>query len=58
MTTSHLRPFRVGRIVSTHPARLFGRSHAITALSLAERLAGGYGDDDPHVIAWRKELLL
>jgi hypothetical protein len=31
-------------IVSTHPAR-----QAITALTLAERLAAGYGDDDPFV---------
>jgi hypothetical protein len=41
-------------IVSTHPARLFSRSEAITALTLAERLA----DDDPFVMAWRKELFL
>jgi hypothetical protein len=33
-------------MVSTHPARLFGRNQAITALTLAERLAAGYGDDD------------
>jgi len=45
-------------IVSTHPARLFSRSLAVTALSLAERLTAGYGDDDPHVIGWRKELFL
>jgi hypothetical protein len=45
-------------IVSTHPARLFTRNQAITALTLAERLAAGYGDDDPHVIGWRKELCL
>jgi hypothetical protein len=43
-------------IVSTHPARLFYRDQAITALTLAERLAHGYGDDDPFVKAWRKEL--
>jgi hypothetical protein len=43
-------------IVSTHPARLFGRNEAITALTLAERLAVGYGDDDPFVIGWREEL--
>ncbi|MBO0801667.1 MAG: hypothetical protein J2P25_01125 [Nocardiopsaceae bacterium] len=43
-------------IVSTHPARLFGRNEAITALTLAERLAAGYGDDDPFVINWREEL--
>ena len=29
-------------IVSTHPARLFSLSQAITALTLAERLAVGY----------------
>jgi hypothetical protein len=45
-------------IVSTHPARLFYRDQAITALSLAERLAEGYGDDDLFVRAWRKELFL
>jgi hypothetical protein len=27
-------------------------------LSIAERLAAGYGDDDPHVIGWRRELVL
>ena len=43
-------------IVSTHPARLFSRSQAITALTLAERLAVGYGDSDPFVMSWRKEL--
>jgi hypothetical protein len=45
-------------IVSTHPARLFSRNQAITALTLAERLAVGYGDDDPFVIGWCKELCL
>ena len=45
-------------IVSTLPARLFSRSQAIAALSLAECLAVGYGDDNPRVIAWRKQLLL
>jgi hypothetical protein len=45
-------------IVSTHPARLFSRDQAITALTLAERLADGYGDDDPFVISWRRELFL
>jgi hypothetical protein len=45
-------------IVSTHPARLFSRNQAITALTLAERLAVGYGDDDPFVIGWREELFL
>jgi hypothetical protein len=28
------------------------------ALSLAECLACGYGDNNPRVIAWRKQLLL
>jgi hypothetical protein len=45
-------------IVSTHMARLFTCNQAITALILAERLAVGYGDDDPLVIGWRKELFL
>jgi hypothetical protein len=45
-------------IISAHPARLFGRNHAITALTLAERLAIGSGDDDPVAMAWRKELFL
>jgi hypothetical protein len=31
-------------------------NEAITALTLAERLAHGYGDDDPFVVAWREEL--
>jgi hypothetical protein len=43
-------------IVSTHPARLFSRNEAITALTLAECLAAGYGDEDPFVIGWREEL--
>ena len=45
-------------IVSTHPARLFTRNLAITALTLAERRAHGYDDNDPFVKAWRKELFL
>ena len=45
-------------IVSTHPLRLFYRDQAITALTLAERLAAGFGDDDPFVKSWRKELFL
>jgi hypothetical protein len=45
-------------IVSTYPARLFTRIQAITALTLAECLAAGHGEDDPQVIAWRKELFL
>jgi hypothetical protein len=45
-------------IVSTHPRRLLNRNEAINALTLAERLAAGYGDDDPCVIGWREELFL
>jgi hypothetical protein len=45
-------------IVSAHPARLFTRSQAITALTLAERSAAGFGEDDPLVVIWRKELFL
>ena len=45
-------------IVSCHPGRLFTQNQAITALVLAERLAAGYGDDDPFVIGWREELSL
>jgi hypothetical protein len=36
--------------------RLLSRNEAITALTLAERLANGYGDDDPFVDGWREEL--
>jgi hypothetical protein len=36
--------------------RLLSRNEAITALTLAERLANGYGDDDPFVVGWREEL--
>jgi hypothetical protein len=45
-------------IVSTYLGRLFGRNDAITALSIAERLAAGFGEDDPFVTAWRAELNL
>jgi hypothetical protein len=45
-------------IVSTHPLRLFYRDQAITALALAERLAAGFGDDDPFVKLSRKKLFL
>jgi hypothetical protein len=45
-------------IVSAHPARLFHRDQAITALTLAEHLALGYPDDDPFVQTWRKEPFL
>ena len=43
-------------IVSTHPAWLFDRNDAITALTIAERLAAGYGDNDPFVKSWRAEI--
>jgi len=43
-------------IVSCHPGRLFTRNQAITAMVLAERLAVGYGEDDPLVLGWREEL--
>ena len=45
-----------GWIVSDHPSRLFNRNQAITAMVLAERLAAGYGDDDPFIIGWPEEL--
>jgi len=43
-------------IVSCHPGRLFTRNQAITAMVLAERLAAGYGEEDPFVPGWREEL--
>jgi hypothetical protein len=43
-------------IVSGLPRRVFTRNQAITAMVLAERLAAGYGHDDPFVIGWREEL--
>jgi uncharacterized protein YfaQ (DUF2300 family) len=43
-------------IVSTHPARVFCYNQAITALTLAERLSAGHGDDDPFVGSWRGEI--
>lgn len=45
-------------IVSCQPGRLFTRNSAITALTLTERLAAGYGDDGPFVVGWREELSL
>lgn len=45
-------------IVSIHPGRLFTRSQAIAALTPAERSAAGFGEDDPLVMIWRKELFL
>ncbi|GAB3958024.1 hypothetical protein GCM10029978_001920 [Actinoallomurus acanthiterrae] len=41
--------------VSTWPVPL-SYNQAITALTLVERLAHGYRDDDPFVAAWREEL--
>jgi hypothetical protein len=43
-------------IVTGLPHRLFTRNQAITAMVLAERLAAGFGDDDPFVVGWREEL--
>jgi hypothetical protein len=43
-------------IVSCHPGRLFTRNQAITAMVLAERLAAGYGDDDPFLVGWHEEV--
>jgi hypothetical protein len=43
-------------VVSIHGARLFTYQQAITTLRLAERLAAGCGEGDPHAIGWRGEL--
>jgi hypothetical protein len=43
-------------IISGRPGRLFTRNQAITVMILTERLAAGYGDDDPFVVGWREEL--
>jgi hypothetical protein len=63
VATARFSPYAAGYyqgawIVSTYPRRLFSRNEAITALTLVERLAAGYGDDDPFVKAWREELFL
>jgi hypothetical protein len=42
--------------VSYHPGRLFTRNPGHHGMVLAERLAAGYGDDDPFVLSWREEL--
>ena len=34
------------------------RNQAITAVSIARRLAAGCGEDDLFVMSWRRELLL
>lgn len=44
-----------GWIASTWSEPL-DRNRAITAMVLAERLASGASEDDPHVTAWREEL--
>jgi hypothetical protein len=43
-------------IVSTHPARLFTRDQAITALTVAELGESEYPDSHPLVVALQKEL--
>jgi hypothetical protein len=45
-----------GWAVTSWPLRILTRNEAITALTLAERLATGRGEDDPFVAAWREEL--
>jgi hypothetical protein len=46
-----------GRLDSVRtPPPLFSRNQAITAMVLAERLAAGFGNDDPFVIGWREKL--
>jgi hypothetical protein len=42
--------------VSSYPGRLFTWNQVLTAMVLVERLAAGYGDDDPFVVGWREEL--
>ena len=48
------RPGRVDRLDSPGPP--VHRNQAITAIVLSERLAAGYGEDDPFVLGWRDEL--
>jgi len=43
-------------IVSAHPARLFTRDQAITALTVAELGESGYPDSHPLVVTLREEL--
>ncbi len=43
-------------IVAGRHSRVFTRHQAIIAMVLTERLAAGYGDEDPFVIGWREEL--
>jgi len=47
---------RLHSAVAASLANFSARNQAITAMVLAERLAAGYGDDDPFVIGWREEL--
>jgi hypothetical protein len=46
----------LGRFHSSGP--VVSSDQAITTLTLAERLAVGYGGGDPFVMAWREELFL
>lgn len=41
-----------------HPGRLFSRDQTITVLTLAERIAASFDEDDPFVEGWREELSL
>jgi hypothetical protein len=41
---------------SEHPPGRGAANQAITAIVLSERLAAGYGEDDPFVLGWRDEL--
>jgi hypothetical protein len=45
-----------GHWTASNWPRALTRNQAITALTIAEYLATGHGDDDPFVIAWRAEL--
>ena len=64
--TSDLTPVRcdaaadgAGGWTTTLPGlagRVLTQNQAVTALTLAERYAAGYGEDDPFVRGWREEL--
>jgi hypothetical protein len=43
-------------IVSDLPRHFFPQTRRSRPWVLAERLAAGYGDDDPFVLGWREEL--
>jgi hypothetical protein len=47
---------RPGPLDRQYLAKHLTYNQAITALTLAERLATGHGDDDPFVVTWREEL--